>query len=108
MEPAREVIDDQLDTLLAAGRQMLAEARDGEWDRVAEFQAQCYRLAEKLFAKPVAAADAAAVTAAVSEVMELHREVTVLCKDTHDATMQGLGSLNVGRRAVSKYTANSG
>ena len=106
MQAASATINDQLDTLLAIGRQMLAVARDGDWDRAGELQAKCLGLAEDLFDKPVAAADATAVVTAVSEVMELHREVTVLCRDSRDAAMQGLDSLKQGRQAVTEYSSN--
>ena len=103
-----ETLTGQLDDLLATGRQMLAGARDGDWDRAVTHQGNCHSLAEALFARPVAAADAAAIADVIGQLMEFHREVMALCTGSRDTFIHDIENLNQGRQAVGKYTANSG
>ena len=94
--------------LLDAGRQMLAVAQAGEWNRAADIQADCHRRAEALFAEALSATDAAAVADAIKQLMDLHGQVMHLCTSARDDFMQDMGELNQGRQAVAEYSANSG
>jgi hypothetical protein len=100
--------DRQLDDLLDAGRQMLAVAQAGDWARANELQADCQCRATALFAEPVSATDAATFASGISQLMDMHAEVMRLCVAARDDSLQEIDSLNHGRQAVSKYSANSG
>jgi len=105
---ARDSLAQQLDDLLAAGRQMLAAARDGEWDKADTLQTQCHHMSEALFAEPVPAASAAAVADVIGQLMEQHSEAMQLCSHAREDFMQEIGNINQGRQAVSEYSSNSG
>ena len=90
------------------GRQMLAAARAGDWDRTGELQADCHRIAAELFAQPVSATDARAVADGIGELKSLHDEVMQLCRSARENYMDEIDGLNQGRQGVDAYTANSG
>jgi hypothetical protein len=101
-------IERQMHGLLDAGRQMLAVAKAGEWNRANDIQADCHRRAEALFAEPLSATDAAAVADGINQLMNLHDQVMELCSNARENFMQDMDDLNQGRQAVAQYTANSG
>ena len=101
-------LPERLDELLDCGRQMLAAAREGDWDQAGQLQAQCHSRAEALFAKPVTADDAADIAETIAQLMELHKEVQRLCTKARGDFMRDIDKLNQGRQAVSEYSANSG
>jgi hypothetical protein len=98
----------QLEQLLATGRQMLAVARDGDWDSAGELQARCHSLAQALFASPVPAADVAAVAKCIGELQALQQQVMDLCTGARDGFTRDIDALKQGRHAVTEYSANSG
>ena len=87
---------------------MLAVARDGDWGKATELQADCQRRAHALFEQTISQKDAAAVADVVEQLKAMHDEVMRLCNMAREDSMQPIGDLNQGRQAVSAYSANSG
>lgn len=100
-------VKQQLENLLASGRQMLAVAGDGDWGKATELQADCQRRAHALFEQTIRVEDAAAVANVIEQLKTMHDEVMRLCNHAREDSMQAIGGLNQGRQAVNEYSENS-
>ena len=101
-------IERQMHDLLDTGRQMLAVAQAGDWNRANEIQAECHRRAEALFVNALSTSEAVVAAEGVEELIALHAQVMALCSNAREHFMQDMDELNQGRQAVAQYTANSG
>lgn len=92
--------------IAAMSQAILAAAQANDWDAVSALEPQRRTLMEAFFAYPVGVADADAVAQGIREVLDVDREVMVLCQQTKDALSQQMGQLTQGRRAEAAYTSN--
>lgn len=99
---------ENLDRLLAAGRQMLADAQAGEWGRAGKLQDECRTGAEHLLQGEIAREDLDAVAVGVRELLILHEQTTQLCRDSRESCMAEIEEFSHGRKGVSAYVENSG
>jgi hypothetical protein len=96
-----------LATLLTLSRDMLALARAGAWDELVEMEARRGRLLTDFFSTPPITDAAAAIAAAIREILELDREVMnlgIACRDALAAELRGVGTVRAATRA---YAENS-
>ena len=98
---------DSLDRLMVAGRQMLADAQAGEWERAGRLQDECRAGAERLLQGDIPREDLDAVALAVRELLILHEQTTQLCRDSREACVVSIEEFSHGRKAVNAYAENS-
>lgn len=87
---------------------MRDSAMAGDWDAVARLRNDLQRGAERLFACPVGRDHAVEFGDVISRISAINETVMALCRDARDVQGRELETLRQGRRAVSRYSANSG
>ncbi|MGB5338614.1 MAG: flagellar protein FliT [Gammaproteobacteria bacterium] len=97
----------QLAELHAASVRMLKLAQAGDWVSVSQLQEQQQALAERLFAEPVDAADAAAVADMVKTVMDINAQISDLGRKAREGCLVKAGEQQLRRHAMQQYTKNS-
>lgn len=90
--------------VLHLSREMVRLAREQEWEAVAEHEAQRGQLLETL--PSIDNTTESGVTAAMSEVVQLDKELMALCRLAQDEVVKALGALSAGRRSDAAYTKN--
>lgn len=98
----------ELAALLELADRMRDGATAGDWDVVAQLRDDFQRCAERLFAGPLRREDAAVLGDVIRRVSTVNGEVVALCRDARDVQGRELEVLRQGRRAVSRYAANTG
>jgi hypothetical protein len=88
---------------MALTRDMLAGARRGEWERVAEIQDQRFGLIRRYFGAAREAADLDAIKPQVSALLEMDAEVASRGEHARQQIAQGLQQLQQGKAARKAY-----
>lgn len=85
---------------------MLILARADDWDAVSSLEPRRRQLMEAFFARKIGSEEAEAVAQGIREVLEVDREVMILCQQTKDVIGQQMSQLTLGRRAEAAYNSN--
>lgn len=94
---------EQLQEITDLSRQMLATARNMEWDQVAALEVRRKELIMRCFQSPTSAQDAPLVAAAIQEILRLNHAVTELGRECKDRLSGEIQTHNTGRTASRAY-----
>jgi len=93
----------QLVEIIGLSKEMLAKARDHEWQRVAELEVARKTLVMRCFQQPTTGQDAPEVAAAIKEILSLNQQVTLLGRQYQEQIGSDIHASKVGRSAAAAY-----
>ncbi|GMQ88175.1 MAG: hypothetical protein BMS9Abin08_1402 [Gammaproteobacteria bacterium] len=93
----------QLVGIIDLSKDMLAKARDHEWQRVAELEVARKALVMRCFQLPTAEQDVSEVAAAIKEILRLNHDVSEIGRQHQDALVKEIHTSNIGRTASAAY-----
>jgi len=93
----------QLAGIIGLSKDMLAKARDHEWERVAELEVARKTLVTRCFQQPASGQDAPEVAAAIKEILSLNQQVTQLGQKYQEQIGCDIHTSKVGRNASAAY-----
>ncbi|NOX75894.1 MAG: flagellar protein FliT [Gammaproteobacteria bacterium] len=93
-------------TITQLSGEMLSAAKAGEWERVAELDAQRSVIIQTFFQQTVSLTESAVVGVGIQRILEQDQETQALGREQQQCLMNELGSLGKNKRAVAAYGAN--
>ncbi len=97
-----------LQQIVAMSRQMLEQARECNWGRVADLETERKALVDHCFRAPAVPQDAPGVAAHIREILRLNRLITELGASARDRLGNELRSHKAARSAAAAYSQNTG
>jgi len=94
----------QLVEIIGLSKEMLASARDHDWQRVTELEVARKALVVSCFQLPTAAGqDAPEVAAAIKEILRLNQDVSEIGRQYKEELVGEIRTNNIGRAAKAAY-----
>jgi hypothetical protein len=97
-----------LANILEVSKDMLATARENDWQRVVELEARRARMVRDCFASPTPEQDAPQVAAAISEILHLNQQVAQLGGQWKQRLGTEIRNRKAARTASAAYLSNAG
>ncbi|HHJ17174.1 MAG TPA: flagellar protein FliT [Gammaproteobacteria bacterium] len=93
----------QLVEIIGLSKEMLAQAREHEWARVAELEASRKTLVMQCFQHTTAEQDVPEVAAAIREILRLNQDVSEIGRQYQEQLVGEIHTGNIGRAATAAY-----
>lgn len=93
----------QLVEIIGLSKEMLANARDHDWERVNELEVARKALVVSCFQRPTAEQDAPEVAAAIKEILRLNQDVSEIGRLYKEELVGEIRTNNIGRAAKAAY-----
>ena len=93
----------QLVEIIGLSKEMLAKARDHDWQRVTELEVARKALVVSCFQLPTAEQDAPEVAAAIKEILRLNQDVSEIGRQYKEELVGEIRTNNIGRAAKAAY-----
>lgn len=95
-----------LDEALDLTNNMLASAKDGQWERVSELSNQRVQCLHAFFSTTVELDDALSIAEQVLSLQAMDRQLMVLCDAQREELSKRLHELNDNKRGAAAYLVN--
>ncbi len=93
----------QLVEIIGLSKEMLAKARDHDWERVTELEVARKALVVSCFQQPTTGQDVPEVAAAIQEILRLNQDVSEIGRQYQEELVGEIHTNNVGRAARAAY-----
>jgi len=93
----------QLAEIIGLSKEMLAKARDHDWERVTELEVVRKTLVVNCFQQSTAGQDVPEVAAAIQEILRLNQDVSELGRQYQEELVGEIHTNNIGRAARAAY-----
>jgi len=93
----------QLVEIISLSKEMLAKARDHDWERVTELEVARKALVVSCFQRPTVEQDAPEVAAAIKEILRLNQDVSEIGRQYQEELVGEIHTGNIGRAARAAY-----
>lgn len=93
----------RLAQVLEMTREMLAQARKGEWETVTGMERDRREDLVKCFSEPIPLGDSELVAEALATLLHLNEELMALLKDARSSVMEKSAAFTNNRQAINSY-----
>jgi len=93
----------QLVEIIGLSKEMLAKARDHDWERVTELEVARKALVVSCFQQPTAEQDVPEVAAAIQEILRLNQDVSEIGRQYQEELVGEIHTNKIGRAAKAAY-----
>ena len=93
----------QLVEIIGLSKEMLAKARDHDWQRVTELEVARKALVVSCFQQPAVDQDVPEVAAAIKEILRLNQDVSEIGRQYKEELVGEIRTNNIGRAAKAAY-----
>ena len=93
----------QLVEIIGLSKEILVQAREHAWERVAELETSRKALVMRCFQQPAAEQDVPEVAAAIKEILRLNQDVSEIGRQYQEKLVGEIHTGKIGRAATTAY-----